>query len=231
LLWELDRHSLWLDEMATVEALQGSMNDVITWCLRDIHPPLYYIGLKLWVVAAGTSDVSLRLFSAVAALLSVALAGPVARRFVGDAAAPPATLLLGLHPALVEFGRMARYYSLTVLLSLVSALALHRALERGRAREWALYVVSMVAAVYTFYPTGFLIAAHVPSASSHRLPLSRSQRNATGKTRLPAPPRGRGLSTIAVIGTSERSALAATLAQTWDISGAKQGPGTLSDGV
>lgn len=169
----LGQRSLWVDEFLTLEMIRGSLTDVFRAAVADIHPPLYFLGLRLWTALCGTGDLSLRLFSVFGGMVGLALMPAVARNLGGRRAALPAALLLAAAPAFVEFSRMARYYSWLLALGLLSTKLLLYALGQNKWQHWAAHSLSGLLLVYTFYPSGVLLAAHallvLPHARSRSL--------------------------------------------------------------
>lgn len=159
LMWGLDRRSLWNDELFTLNMSSGGVLDVMDASARDLHPPLYFLSVRAWLALAGPSDFSLRFLSAAYGLVGLALMPIAARRLVGSRAAMAATLMLAVSPAFIEFSRMARYYSLLLMLGLLSTKVLLDAVDRNDWRHWAANALANLALLYTFYPSGvFLIA-------------------------------------------------------------------------
>ncbi|MBI1802807.1 MAG: glycosyltransferase family 39 protein [Chloroflexi bacterium] len=174
LLWQLDSRSLWVDEFLTAQMIQGAPQDVVAAATRDIHPPLYFLLLNAWVQVSGASDFALRFPSVLAAMCALALMPVLARRTLGSSSALPATLLLAGAPAFVEFGRMARYYSLLLALAMLSTLLLLSAIKEDRVKLWIAYSLVGLALIYTFYPSAALPIAQGatlvwPSGGSHVL--------------------------------------------------------------
>ena len=159
LCWRLGQRSLWIDEFMTIGMIQGNVRQVIAATTSDVHPPLYFLALHAWRALAGQTEFAVRWFSSAAGIVGVALMSGVSRRLLGQSAVLPATTLLGLSPAFIEFSRMARYYSLALALGLASALLLLEAARAGRLR-WGAYGLTGLAMLYTFYPSGVLIGAH-----------------------------------------------------------------------
>ncbi len=63
-LYRLTSRSLWLDEAASVKtAAMKNMAEMIHVVVNDLHPPLSYILLRLWIFLFGSSDLSVRLSS------------------------------------------------------------------------------------------------------------------------------------------------------------------------
>src|ERR1700754_4512835 len=68
----LDGSSFWLDELDSIFGAAGSLWDVFEKAVRyDAHPPLYEYFLHFWIALFGDSETSIRLPSAVAAVLLV----------------------------------------------------------------------------------------------------------------------------------------------------------------
>lgn len=170
LLWQLTDRSLWVDEFLTLQMVQGGLGEVLQATLSDIHPPLYFLALRLWTNVAGSSDFTLRWFSVAIGFLGLALLSVLVRRWISRLAVMPSMFLLALSPAFIEFSRMARYYSLLLTLGLLSTLFLLNALEHGSWRHWVAYTLTGIVLLYTFYPSGILLIAHgaIVISSPHR---------------------------------------------------------------
>lgn len=171
---QLDLSSLWTDELFTAEWTQLSVPQLIERTAHDFHPPLYFLMVKLWTAIAGRSDFALRWFSVAVGWLSVAALYRLvchysqpfwAQRKSSSACSGQTAAVLGasmwaLSPVFVLYVRMARYYSLAALFTLVATYALVCALRRNRRASWIAYVAASTAALYTFYLSGLLLIAH-----------------------------------------------------------------------
>ena len=62
-LYKIGFSDLWSDEIYTKSMLGGSLSDFFAKFKNDLHPPLYYFGLRMFTGLFGLSAVSLRLFS------------------------------------------------------------------------------------------------------------------------------------------------------------------------
>ena len=69
--------SLWIDEGFTWNLTQ--YHDVFAILRQDVHPPLYFLMIDAWVELTGTSVFSMRYFSLLPSLLSVAVVYQLAR--------------------------------------------------------------------------------------------------------------------------------------------------------
>jgi 4-amino-4-deoxy-L-arabinose transferase-like glycosyltransferase len=110
--------------------------------ISDTSPPLYYVLLGGWIRGLGASDVALRLFSVLWAVLTVPLLWLLACRLGGTSAAIPAVLLYALAPTGLYYSGEGRMYSLLWCLALAFTwltLRLHdRGTAPGRLASWSL---------------------------------------------------------------------------------------------
>jgi hypothetical protein len=107
---------LWLDETYSFAMVQHGFVDIVKLTTRDVHPPLYYLFLKLCTLLFGTSPVALRLPSVFAALGLLVLAMFPVRRLFGDRTAYSFALLVAMSPGFVCFAQETRMYTLTAFL-------------------------------------------------------------------------------------------------------------------
>jgi hypothetical protein len=119
--------------------------------------PLHF--LCAWIVAhLGGGLVGLRLCSALFAAASVPVVALLGARLAGRTAALAATALVSASWMLLFHGIYGRMYSLFLLTSALSYLALLFAVAKGGRRRWALWVVAILATVAT-HPYGALVLA------------------------------------------------------------------------
>ena len=136
-VWLALAQPLWFDEAWTLSvATTPDWRSFIQEAYNDINPPLYYLLMRLWTMAAGASDLALRL----PALLSVVAAGLI----------PVAWPIKGLSlPARVAWGAMVfgwwgvgvflsgRGYGLLLAVSVLQAAAFVALLARpSRHNAW-----------------------------------------------------------------------------------------------
>ena len=136
-LWGLGLQSLWLDE--AFSHVFAVLPPNVAWqaiSVDAVHPPLYYLMLRPWLALAGESEFALRLPSALAGILSVALMLRVGREWLDRRAARWGALFLALNPLHVWYSQEARMYALLGLCALAVLLAFWRALHSRRRRAW-----------------------------------------------------------------------------------------------
>ena len=141
-LYRLDHQSLWYDEGFSVYLARMSLGEITARTASDIHPPLYYYLLHLWLGPFGDSEFVLRFFSLLFGLLTVPLIYALGRRLLGTASGLLAASLLAVSPLYLWYSQEARMYTLVTFLCLLSSYLLLRAVE-GKARFlWGGYILA-----------------------------------------------------------------------------------------
>ena len=119
--------------------------------------PLHF--LVAWAVAhLDLGLTGLRAFSAGCAVLSLPVVALLAARLGGRVRALIATVLVATSWTFLFHGVYGRMYSLFLLTSALSFLALLRALERGGRTRWGLWALAILGTVAT-HPYGALVLA------------------------------------------------------------------------
>ncbi|HMP93226.1 MAG TPA: hypothetical protein PKD90_10170 [Phnomibacter sp.] len=107
-LW-LTPHSYWVDEVWTASMMQESWSGLVNnWFKDDVHPPLYFILLRLWAFAFGNGEYALRSFSLLGYLGAMAIYYRYARTLSWPAFA--ISLLMMAAPVNLYYAAEARTY-------------------------------------------------------------------------------------------------------------------------
>ncbi|HUG37250.1 MAG TPA: glycosyltransferase family 39 protein, partial [Candidatus Limnocylindrales bacterium] len=134
---QLDRLPLWLDEgISLLLVTNRSFSD---W-RADVHPPLYYALLLPWAQLS-TSDVWLRLLSAVLGALTVPAVYALGARLLGRASGLWAAAFLTVTWFHVWYSREARMYPLLVLAFTLALWGLVAGARDGRVAGWVVHVL------------------------------------------------------------------------------------------
>ena len=144
------------DEALALFVGRDSLGGVVHHVTHDRGgAPLHF--LIAWAVAhLGFGLGGLRLVSAACAVGSLLATAAVVARLTDRRTALLATALAAGTWLFLFQGLFGRMYSLFLLTATLSALALLRALERGRRRDWAFWVLTVLATVAT-HPYGLLV--------------------------------------------------------------------------
>ena len=137
LFFALDLLPIWTDELFTLKTVAHPVNEIIPIVQRDIHPPLYFILVRSWseLPLPWTGLSALRAFSAVCALLATLLLDLFWTRDWQPFERWLCLLLFACSPCLLLYSRMARSYSLQVVLALLAL---------GMLRRWMYQPASLL---------------------------------------------------------------------------------------
>ena len=154
-LWRLTSSCLWFDEIFSVHAAEHSWRGLLPFVAADlVHPPLFYILLKLWIGIGGESTLWLRLFPALASVLAIWPILLLVRELdLNSSETTFALLLLAVNGYLIKYAQEVRMYSLLFFLSACSLwlfFSLSRINDGRQARLLALTVVNLLL-IYTHY--------------------------------------------------------------------------------
>lgn len=136
--------------------------DGLAW--REPHPFGAFLIFGAWRALAGESEVALRTLPALINLIGAAAVYVLARRlFRGRGSAQAglwALLLWACNPYLIWHSQDVRNYALWAGMSALALYMLIRAADRGTWRDWALYALVEIIALYLFFLEGFMLALH-----------------------------------------------------------------------
>ena len=157
-LYRLDFQSLWWDEGHSISVARAPLAEIPTLPAMDVHPPLYFELLHIWMDAVGSTEFATRFLSLIFGVLAVALLYRLGRDGGERALGWLAAILGALSPFLVAYSQEVRMYSLVASLSLLSVLTLLRAIHGRSNASWVVYSASSALSLYTHYFSVFLLA-------------------------------------------------------------------------
>lgn len=163
-LLRLGSKSLWLDEALLLTRLQASLQEHAAGLGEPYHPPLYYEMMRSWIALWGSSEIALRLPSALLGGAAVPLVWALANSLnLSPGRRQTAVWLTAVSPLLIWYAQEARSYAPLAFLHLLGCWALVRfalvmgsadrtvRVPRSAAGWWVLFVLSSAAALYLHY--------------------------------------------------------------------------------
>lgn len=157
--------SLWRDEVDAVYfALRPLSETLAMFTAMAQNGPLYFLGLRPWLQAVGSSEFALRLPSAFAGVIAVPLLWQVARRIVGGPAlgAPLlAAVLLVLNPYALWYSQEGKMYAIVTALALAAHWCWLRGIDHGGWRPWLAYTAIVSLALYMHLLMVLLLPLHL----------------------------------------------------------------------
>lgn len=154
--------ALWHDEAFSVLLTEYGFQEMIYRTGLDVHPPFYYILLKIWLAFSGDSLFAVRFFSLFFGFLgTITLFWLVREIFKDRKFALIASLLLAFNSFFIQFVIEARMFTLGIFLVILSTVFIVKALSSRKFFWWILYAVSASLGIYTHYYVFFSILAQV----------------------------------------------------------------------
>lgn len=159
--WNLTESCLWFDEIFSVHAARHAWAEMFWFVAQDlIHPPLFYVFLKLWISIGGESLAWLRafpVFFSVAALVPFFL---LCRELkLNFQAAAVALFFLAVNGALIKYAQEVRMYAVFQCAALFSLWIFARYFNLGK-NIWILTALNILL-IYTHYFGWLVIAAEI----------------------------------------------------------------------
>jgi uncharacterized membrane protein len=161
-LWNLTATCIWFDEIFSVHAAGHSWGELFPFVAQDlIHPPLFYILLKIWILTGGDSLLWLRLFPALAACLALVPLILLCRELKFSTFQTAAVILfLAVNGSLIKYAQEVRMYSLLFCLACFSLWLFARWCKGGNASLIPLFLVNLLL-IYTHYFGGLIVLAEL----------------------------------------------------------------------
>lgn len=139
------------DECYTLKMISYSFDEIYRYCAIDVHPPLYYWLLKLFMMPFGHSIWMARFFSLVfyEALIVVAL--KALPKIISEKQAIMFCVLWILYPVASRYSVQVRMYALATFLVFTSGILAYKCYVRNKTLDWILLGICVLAAAYTHY--------------------------------------------------------------------------------
>ncbi|MFN7160965.1 MAG: glycosyltransferase family 39 protein [Candidatus Gracilibacteria bacterium] len=119
------QRDIWYDEAYSGIAIRLPWGELWNKVIHDVHPPLYYLLLKIWSIFWGSDTFSIRSFSMLLHVLSLFLFFHIAKFYL-DKIAYLATAVFALSPFFLGYATEARMYTLLCFFVFAGALLLFR---------------------------------------------------------------------------------------------------------
>ena len=155
LLVNLSGLDYWSDEIFSLPKMD-TPKVVLAQASFDVHPPLFFLAEYYWLQIFGRSETAARALPALFGLLGIWAAFLITRRVISQDNLKYYLLILATSPFYLFYARMARYYSLTGLLTLLCVLFFLKLLEKRKFDNEIPFWLSSLLLIYTDY-IGFII--------------------------------------------------------------------------
>lgn len=149
----LTPYSYWLDELFSVNASSRGWGELYGFVMSDVHPPLYQIILKFWIILFGAEEVAARSLSWVFSVAALYLTYKMSKKY-GDFFLISVLVAIASNSCFSYYGNEVRSYSMLMFCSVWVLFAMP--IERSRSVS-CLFLLSCLVASWVHY-FGLLVA-------------------------------------------------------------------------
>lgn len=144
-------NNFWGDEAYTIRLAKLRFSGMLSETAQDVHPPLYYILVRLICRLLGYRGEIFHLASLVPYMIILGLALTVIRKRFGQITALLFVTMASLLPMAVQYNVEIRMYSWGALFVLLSYLFLQKILTNNQWTDYLWFAIFSLAAAYTHY--------------------------------------------------------------------------------
>ena len=165
-LWRLTASCLWFDEIFSVHATRYGWKQMFQFVAADlIHPPLFYVLLKIWIAIGGESLLWLRLLPVLLSVVAVVPIVLLCRALkLTNLQTLIALALLAVNGYLIKYAQEVRMYSLLFLLSCTSLWLFVKFTAATKLRWiWVALTIVNLLLVYSHYYGWILVIVELLS--------------------------------------------------------------------
>jgi len=162
-LVRLDFQDIWWDEARNIDVARRPVADIAPAPELDIHPPVYFYLLHVWMRLMGESAFAIRLLSVLFGVVTVAVLYQFGCAVGGRAAGVLSALVACLAPFAIGEAQEARMYTMGLAWVSLAGWCLWRAVRSeatGEWWDWVGFCLFSSLALLTHYSTLFVLAAY-----------------------------------------------------------------------
>lgn len=139
---------IWFDEAYTLSLIQHDYGEIIDILKTDMHPPLYFVSLKLFCDIFGYTMVCSKLFSYLGYLALLITMLVLVRKLFNERCSIISMIALGAMPSMYLFSVQQRSYTWSIFFITLCYLAALGYLKSGRSAYCVVLAASALAAGY-----------------------------------------------------------------------------------
>ena len=159
-LYRLGAAGFWWDEVLVVLVARKPLPYMMAWLYKaqNLHPPALYF-ITRFILHFTNSEAALRLPSALASIVALALLYRMAARHVSRTAAVISLAFTAFSMHEIYVARQLRPYGFVILAAVISLDYFLNALKHNRLRDWTIAALAVTAGLYFHYSILLLGAA------------------------------------------------------------------------
>ena len=143
--------NVWFDEAYTISLIRHSYSEIIEILKTDMHPPLYFLSLKLFCDVFGYSLIATKLFSVLGYTALIVLGAFTLKKHYGESTSLVFTMAAGAIPMLFYFSCQQRSYSWSVFFVTMCYLQAVLSVKKSDTYHFILMSAAALAAGYNHF--------------------------------------------------------------------------------
>lgn len=161
-IYNLGYESIWMDEAFSVSLAKLDFLGIIKGTAKDLHPPLYYLILHVWIKLFGVSEFIIRFMSVIFGVFTVFMVYKIGVKIFNKEVGTVSALIIALSIFNIYYSQEARMYSLMAMLTLISLYYFIMLFQKRGAGVSIGYIFSTIFLIYTHvYGLFILIAQNI----------------------------------------------------------------------
>lgn len=141
-------NNIWFDEAYTLSLIQHNYSEIIEILKTDMHPPLYFISLKIFCGIFGYSVTVTKIFSVLGYIATLLLGCTVVKKHFGTYTSIVYMLTIGAIPMSLYFSVQQRSYQWCIFFVALCFIEALLFIENGKAHHCVLFFVAALLAAY-----------------------------------------------------------------------------------
>jgi hypothetical protein len=147
----IDNRDFWYDEAFTGVAIKERFWGMIDMIIKDVHPPLYYVSVKIFSSFFGYSVFGIRLYSAIFGVLGIWVVYLLTKNLFGKKAALWASAVMAISPFAIQYSQEARMYAMFGFLFTLASHFFIRGLQTEEKKYYYLWGLFLGLSALTHY--------------------------------------------------------------------------------
>lgn len=147
--------SIWADEVFSMDIIKRPYSEIIDFTASDVHPPLYYFILKIFVDIFSFSNISAiyvgKIVSIIPLALTVFYLGKKVRDNFGFLCSAIFSICVICMPKMIDYALEIRMYSWGLFFVTASFLYAYDIITKKTVSSWIFFTIYSLLAAYTHY--------------------------------------------------------------------------------
>ncbi len=142
---------VWFDEAYTYGMLRNGFFDICRITAADVHPPLYYILLKLFTMPFPDAFLASKIFSLIPLLIIMLIGGIQLEKLFDKKVSLCYMGMFLLFPFIMPYAVEVRMYSLAAMFTFITSIYAYKSYFGGSRKDLIIMTLAGAAAAYTHY--------------------------------------------------------------------------------